>query len=71
MNTEGILIIIFQILNLVLSSIMPVISNFAQSITHSDCCGISLDRRLKKKDSKRDNQKVNREESIIDIKNDS
>lgn len=75
MDIQIILIIILQILNMLLSSFVPIISNFFQTISHSECMGcLSIDRKVKNKNNKslksyyqKNNNKNN--ELINDINN--
>lgn len=40
-------IIILQIVNIVISGCVPMLSNFIQSITNSECCGLKIRREVK------------------------
>lgn len=39
-------IIILQVVNITVSAVMPCLSNFSQSITQSDCCGLKIRRKV-------------------------
>jgi len=43
------LILIFQIINILMSGCMPVVSNFLQTLTNSECCGMKIRREINKK----------------------
>ena len=65
-----------QIINILISGIMPVISNFIQTITLSECCGLKIKRKLKSirtnnNNDHNDNNNNNNDNDIIinDIQN--
>lgn len=44
MDSSTMIIILFQICNLLVSSFSPIIANFSQSVTTSKCWGCSINR---------------------------
>ena len=72
MNIELLAILILQVLNLIISGVVPPISNFFDRITSSECCGLKLKRNLTKKKTMRNKRiqedgKNNNNEIKIDI----
>lgn len=59
-------ILVLQIVNLFVSSCAPIVSNFTQTITSSDCIGIHLKRKVTNKLSK-SNKEIEIKEAKIDI----
>jgi hypothetical protein len=40
-------IFLLQIINILISGVMPILSNFFQTITLSECCGLKITRQLR------------------------
>lgn len=52
MDFMSISIIALQITNILVSAFVPVLANFSQTITSSDCCGMKIRRKITDKLSK-------------------
>lgn len=46
MDWHIITLLLLQIINITVSALTPIISNFMQSITNSECCGLRIKRNI-------------------------